>query len=121
MNPNCHPLFALRVLSNRDKHRRLNLFVPRVTIKFVNARRQPVFEGPAPCTRVTPTDGDTYTVTLTTTRRDADGGMYLLPAYDVRLDEPPDLLGNLIDTLAGINEFIDCRVFPAVTALLTGN
>jgi hypothetical protein len=44
--------------------------------------------------------------------------VYLLPAYDVALNEPPELVGDLIQTLAGINEFIDRRVRPAVTALI---
>ena len=44
--------------------------------------------------------------------------VYLLAAYDVALNEPPELIGDLIQTLAEINEFMDRRALPAVMALL---
>lgn len=117
-NPVQHPLFALEVLSNRDKHRRLNLLVHRASLAFVDARRQPIFEGPPAQHRIAERDeGDTYTVTLAVSE-ERDMGVYLLPAYEVRLDEPPELVGNLIETLGHINQFIDSRILPAVRALL---
>jgi hypothetical protein len=117
-NPWQHPLWVLYLLSNRDKHRRLNLLVHRAVADFVDAARQPIFHGPAPHFRISEAyEGDPYAVTLA---RDQEFGMdvYLLPAYDIRLHEPPHLIGNVIDTLAGINEFINSRVLPTVQALL---
>lgn len=118
-DPGKHPLLWLRLLSNRDKHRRLNLLVHRATIQFVDASGKPVFQGPAPDARIAePTEGDTYTVTLTRGRGHTNMDMYLLPSYDVRLNEPPELFGNLIDTLTGISQYIDARVLPAIRSLL---
>jgi len=118
VNPFRHPLYALHVLSNRDKHRRLNLLARVVSSKFVDAAGKKIFEGPPQSARIPKThEGDAYTVTLST-RDKLDVDMYLLPTYDIRLNEPPQLVGNLIDTLAGINEFIDTRVLPTVRALL---
>jgi hypothetical protein len=117
-NPGQHPLFWLQILSNRDKHRRLNLLIHRATINFVDACGEPIFQGPAPDTRIAePTEGDTYTVTFAP-RKKRDVDMYLLPTYDVRLDEPPQLVGSVIDTLAGINQFIDARILPTIRRLL---
>jgi hypothetical protein len=61
-------------------------------------------------------EGSTYTVFLNWGKADMD--VYLLPTYDVALHEPGELIGNLIETLAGINQFIDGRVLPAVATLL---
>jgi len=57
-------------------------------------------------------EGSTYTVFLNWGKADMD--VYLLPTYDVA----GELIGNLIETLAGINQFIDGRVLPAVATLL---
>ena len=46
----------------RDKHRRLNLLVRRASIKFEDARGEPIYEGPAPTARIADRgEGDTYT------------------------------------------------------------
>lgn len=117
-NPVHHPLFALQTLSNRDKHRRLNLLVHRAAINFVDASGQPIFQGPALHGRVAkPDERDTYTVTLAVNeKRDVD--VYLLPTYDVRLNEPPELVGDLVETLTRIDQFIDGRVPPVIRSLL---
>ncbi len=118
VNPTQHPLFALRELSNRDKHRRLNLLVRRASITFVDSNRKPIYEGPAPTARIADRgEGDAYTASLAV-REKLDRDVYLLPAYDVALNEPPELVGDLIETLADINEFIDRRVLPAIEELL---
>jgi hypothetical protein len=118
VNPAQHPLFALRELSNRDKHRRLALLVRRASIRFVDAAGEPIYEGPAPSARIADRgERDAYTASLTV-RKKLDVDVYLLPAYDVELNDPPDLIGDLIETLEAINEFIDRRVLSAVTALL---
>jgi hypothetical protein len=117
-DPDGHPLFQLQELSNRDKHRRLNLLVRNAGFQFVDADWQPVFDGPPVEARITETDErDAYTVALNGAF-EGDVGMYLLPTYDVRLDEPPHLIGDLVDTLASINQFIDRRVMPVVRRLL---
>jgi hypothetical protein len=115
-DPTRHPLFALNLMSNRDKHRRLNLLAYAARFQFIDALGKPIFDGPPADGRIPDTyKGGTYTVSLA---RHADVDMYLLPTYDVALHEAPELIGNLIETLAGINEFIDSRVLPAVAALL---
>jgi hypothetical protein len=118
VNPMQHPLFLLRELSNRDKHRRLNLLVRRASIKFVDAGGKPIYEGPAPTARITDRGkGNAYTVSLAGgEERDMD--VFILPMYDLALNEPPELIGDLIQTLAEINGFIDRRVLPVVTTLL---
>lgn len=117
-NPIQHPLFLLRELSNRDKHRRLNLLVRRASIKFVDAGGEPIYAGPAPTARITDRNrGDTYTVSLAV-REELDTDVFILPTYDLALNEPPELIGDLVKTLAEINSFIDRRVLPVVTALL---
>jgi len=118
VNPTQHPLFALRELSNRDKHRRLNLLVRRASITFVDSNRKPIYEGPAPTARIADRgEGDAYTASLAV-REKLDRDVYLLSAYDVALNEPPELVGDLIETLADINGFIDRRVLPAIEELL---
>jgi len=117
-NPVQHSLFALQTLSNRDKHRRLNLLVHRAAINFVDAGGQPIFQGPALHGRIAkPDEGDTYTVTLAVNEKQ-HVDVYLLPTYDVRLNEPPELMGGLIETLTCIDQFIDGRVLPAIRGLL---
>ncbi len=118
VNPMQHPLFLLRELSNRDKHRRLNLLVRRASLKFVDAGGEPIYAGPAPTARIADRNKeDTYTVSLAV-REERDTDVFILPTYDVALNEPPELIGDLIQTLAEINNFIDRRVLPVVTALL---
>jgi hypothetical protein len=111
-------LFALRELSNRDKHRRLNLLRRTAEVDFVDAHGKPIYEGPAVHAGIAESyEGDTYTARLTVQEK-LDVDVYLLPAYHVRLDEPPKLFGDLIDTLAGINDFIDRWVLPTIRGLL---
>jgi hypothetical protein len=42
----------------------------------------------------------------------------LLTTFQIGLDEPPELIGEVVQTLTQINQFIDSEVFPAVKALL---
>ncbi len=117
--PMAHPLWALSVLSNRDKHRRLNVLARRAAIEFVDGEGKPIFQGPPLDTRITErNEGNTYTVTLTIRPDYADVDMNLFAAHDVALHEPPELIGDLIETLTGINQFIDARVVPTVKTLL---
>ncbi|MEA2377269.1 MAG: hypothetical protein QOD13_1176 [Thermoleophilaceae bacterium] len=116
-NPVGHPLFVLNTLSNRDKHRGLNLLLNRASINFVDERGQPIFDGPAPDVRISePDEGDTYAVRLTV-REKRDVDVYLLPVYDIRLHESP-VFGEVVETLAGIDQFIDRGVLPVVRSLL---
>jgi hypothetical protein len=120
-NPLDHPLFALAQMSNRDKHRRLNLLARVAEFHFIDRGGQPIFQGPlvAPQGRITEAnDRDAYTVTLAVEADKAHMDIYLLPAYDLSLHEPPELIGDLIETLRDINQFIDNRVLPTVKALL---
>jgi hypothetical protein len=118
-NPLAHPLFMLNLMSNRDKHRRLNLLAQVAEFRFVDVLGQPLFEGIAAHGRISEArEGETYTVLLSAEAREARKDMFLLPTYDVGLHEPPELIGNLIETLTGINQFIDRRVVPAVMSLL---
>ena len=119
LNPTRHPLAALNVLSNRDKHRRLNLLARSVLLDFVHADGKPVFQTPPLPTRIAKGDeGDTQTVTLTVAPDYANVDMYLLAPQEVAFHEPPELIGELVETLTGINEFIDSRVLPTVKSLL---
>jgi hypothetical protein len=117
-DPWSHPLFILQTLSNRDKHRRLNLLVRQAEVVFIDDRGEPVFAGQPVHVRVADADGqDGYTLRLQVSRK-FDHGLSLAPAYDVALDEPPRLIGNLLQTLSDIDRFIEARVVPAVTRLL---
>lgn len=117
-DPTRHPLFALQVLSNRDKHRRLNLLAHRADIHFVDGAGRPRFRGPSARGRITGhEEAGEYVATLVV-GDELDGDVWLRHSYDVQLDEPPELLGNLIETLSEINQFIDSRVVPTVAALL---
>lgn len=112
-NPFNHPLWALRLLNNRDKHRRLNLLARSASVDFVDASGKPIFPTPPFPTRITKGDeGSAYVVTFRVTPASeyANMDMYLLAPQQVALDEPPELIGDLIETLAGINAFIDTRV-----------
>ena len=51
-------------------------------------------------------------------REELDADVHLVPAYGLALNEPPDLIGDLIETLTAINEYIDQRVLPVVRTLL---
>lgn len=116
-DPNRHPLFQLQAMSNRDKHRRLNLLARDAKLTFTYGSGKPVFHGPPVDTRITKSHKtDAYTVDLETSELDVD--MYLFATHDVALNEPPDLFGELIETLSTIDEFIDSRVFPALRPLL---
>jgi hypothetical protein len=118
VDPMRHPLLHLRELSNRDKHRRLNLLVRRASMKFVDASGGPIYEGPDPTARIAdPREGDFYTVSLSV-REEVDQEVFILPTYDLALNEPPELIGSLIQTLVKINDCIDSRVLPVVRGLL---
>jgi hypothetical protein len=122
-----HPLLAVQTLSNRDKHRRLNLLANGVWTRFVDAARQPIFAGPPLRSRLSAERGsDAWTVTLAVSHK-PDTEVYLLPAYDIRLKEPPEhpehltepvLTDNLIERLSGISQFVEGRILPAVRSLM---
>jgi hypothetical protein len=118
VDPTRHPLLVLRELSNRDKHRRLNLLVRRATIGFVDAKGAPIYEGPSPQGRITDDrEGDFYTVSLGVQGK-RNGDLYVAPRYEVALDEPPELIGILIPALEEIESFVSGRVVPVVRGLL---
>lgn len=117
-DPFRHPLLALQVLSNTDKHRRLNVLNRVADIHFVDARRKPIYEQPGIPWRVAERyEGDAYTATLAV-NDEFDMDVYLLPSYDVRLHEPPQLFGDVVEAVTAIEQFIDGRVLPAITGLL---
>jgi hypothetical protein len=114
-----HPLAVLNALNNRDKHRRLNLLARRVTFEFQYPDGKPVFQAGEITDRITQRDeGNAYVVQLTVTPDKANMDVYLLAVNEVTLDEGFQAAGDLIETLTGINEFIDGRVLPTVRRLL---
>jgi hypothetical protein len=115
-----HPLGVLAALSNRDKHRRLNLLAHRASIDFVDADGKPIFPHGTPVYTVIPEgdEGKTYTVLLDLSPWEAHMDVYLLAAHEIRLHEPPEVIGELVEKLPRITEFIDTRVLPAVRSLL---
>ena len=118
-NADWHPLFFLSELSNRDKHRRLNVLARRADWEFVDAEGKPIFDVSTVEGRVAESDkGGTYRVTLTVRPDHANVEMYLLSAYQISLDEPPQLIGDLVQTITRINQFVDNRVLPTVKSLL---
>lgn len=118
VNPDRHPLYALSELNNRDKHRRLNLLARQAEVTFTDAGGMPLYEGPPSRARIADSgDGDSYTASLAVGEK-REGDIYLLPAYDVAINEPPALLGNLIETLEMISGYIDHEVLPVVKALI---
>ena len=120
-NPFGHPLRALYELNNRDKHRSPNLIARAATIDFVDAEGKPVMAGGPLPHRSIPTErneGHTHAVVLSVGDDYADVDMYLLFAYKVAFHQPPELIGEVVETLTGIQEFIDSRVLPTVRSLL---
>jgi hypothetical protein len=61
---------------------------------------------------------DTYAVSLTT-QVEPDVDMYVLATHDVAFHEPPALMGNVLETLTGINNFIEGGVVPTIQSLMT--
>jgi hypothetical protein len=117
-NPWEHPLFSLQTLNNRDKHRRLNLLAQQADISFVDLDGQPIFHGPPASTRIPDqVQKDTFTVQLSVNAK-FDGDVLLVSSYNVRLNEPIWLVGNLIHTLTEINRFVEDRVLPVIRGLL---
>ena len=118
-NPFQHPLWALARLNNRDKHRRLNLLARSAFVDFVDAAGEPLFPTrPFPHRIAERSEADTYTVTFNVLPDYPQVDMYLLTTQQVALHEPPELIGDLIETLRGINQFIDGHVLPTVKSLL---
>jgi hypothetical protein len=113
-------LSVLAALSNRDKHRRLNLLTRRASIDFIGADGQPVFDGGTPIPARVPEggEGDTYVVALGLTPGKADMDVYLLATHEMWLDEPPEVIGEVGEMVTRIDQFIDSRVLPAVRRLL---
>jgi hypothetical protein len=117
-NPMAHPLFKLQAMSNRDKHRRLNLLENRAAVDFVDARGERLFYGPKGFGRIAESrERDTYTATLRTDEK-PDVDVYLLPSYDVAFGEPPELVDVVLDVLTDINKFIDRGVLPTIRGLM---
>ena len=120
-NPWRHPLALLQTLSNRDKHRRLNLLARAAQINFTDAQGIPVFDAGPPDMRVTdPYESDTYGVTL---NGKIDLDVYLIASHHIRFGELGDenvwpISDQVIETLESIDQFIDHRVVPAVKRLL---
>jgi hypothetical protein len=115
-DPIGHPLFVLQTLSNRDKHRRLNLVRHHASLEFVDSDRKPIFATGPSDHRIAETDENgAYTVFL---KLESDQKVYLQAYHDVRLHELPDLHTEVIETLVRINQFIDERVLPAIHKLL---
>lgn len=120
-DPDRHPLRALYILNNRDKHRSLNLIADAATIKFIDAEGQPRFHGLDFPYRTVPTEGNeghTPAVFLTVPADYPEMDVYLLASKQVAFHQPPELIGEVVETLTGIQEFIESRVLPAVRSLL---
>jgi hypothetical protein len=117
-NPWGHPLFALQTLNNRDKHRRLNLLGRQADISFITASGQSLFHGQPSSLRIADAEERGGFTARLTVDDQFDADVLLASTYDVRLHEPPWLVGNLIETLTEINRFIEVRVLPTVSTLL---
>lgn len=119
-DPFSHPLAALAALSNRDKHRRLNLLAHRASVDFVDGDGKPVFQfgTPIPTLISERDERDTYVVSLGLPPEKANMDVYLLASYEVTLNEPPEVIGELVEVVTGIEQFIDSRVLPTVRTLL---
>jgi hypothetical protein len=105
-------------LNNRDKHRRLNLLGRQANIAFVDPDGQSLFHGqPASLRIADPNESGAFTARLSVDGP-FDDEVLLASTYDVRLHEPPWLVGNLIDTLTEIDRFIEVRVLLTVVGLL---
>lgn len=121
VDPNDHPLTFLQELSNRDKHRRLNLVATRIGITFTDSLGNPKFPGPLPHGSMNvaePSNSHTQRVTFLS-KPDDEMEMYLRPAYDIVFDESrPPFKRSVIETLASIRALIDARILPAIKSLL---
>ena len=116
-----HPLNALYELNNRVKHRSLNLIARAATLKFIDADGKPLFQGLDFPFRSVPTERNeahTSDVYLSVPADHTEVDMYLLATEEVAFHQPPELIGEVIETLRGIQEFIDGRVLPTVKRLL---
>lgn len=124
VDPADHPLAFLKALSNRDKHRRLNVLVNRVNITFTDASGKPLFDGPEPHGSVSipeTSESDTQIVALTLSPDSPQTKMemYLRSSYDVVFDEDGPIFDRrVIDTLTRIRKFVDTRVLPTMTGLI---
>lgn len=121
IDPLRHPLKALYELNNRDKHRSLNLIARAATIKFVDADGKPLFGGVDFPHRSVPSEwngGHTSDVFLRVPAEYPYVEVYLRSAQEVAFHQPPELIGEVIETLTGIKKFVDSRVLPTVRFLL---
>lgn len=116
-NPMTHPLTTLKLLSNQDKHRRLNLLARNAQVEFTDPEGKPLYRVPTPDLPVAEANEGTYAVLLNA-RRNLGVDVFFKPAYDVRLNEPPELTGNLINRLEAIDRFIDVEVLPVIKGVL---
>jgi hypothetical protein len=92
-DPFRHPLRALYVLNNRDKHRSLNLIARAATIRFVDVDRKKLFQGLDFPLRSFPAEGDerhTPAVFLTVPAERTDVDAYLLATEQVSLHHHPN-------------------------------
>jgi hypothetical protein len=120
-NPFGHPLKALYELNNRDKHRSLNLIARAARFEFVDASGKPVFGGVPYFHRSPPSEGNeghTSDVLLTVPAGQPEMDVYLLATQEVAFHQPPELIGEVVQTLTGVQQFIDSRVVPTVRSLL---
>jgi len=78
----------------------LNLLARNAAIDFVDADRQQIFDGPGIGidARIAESyEGDTYSVSLAVNEK-FDVDVYLLPAFDIRLNDRPRLFGPVLET-----------------------
>jgi hypothetical protein len=121
-DPLRHPLAALHLLTNRDKHRRLNVLVRQARIQFVDRAGEQMYEGPpAHVGRINkPAESEQYTASLSVAQP-FDRDIYLRAEYGVRINEPPELFGEVATTVIEIDEFIGMTVVPVVRHLLAAS
>lgn len=106
----------MRELSNRDKHRRLNLLARRANVRFLGDDGTPLYVSHAPTARIDESVSSSFTVFLA--RDQLEGGVYLEPSYEVVFDEPPVAIAAVVGTLEQIHAYVGQRVVPAIKALL---
>ncbi len=118
-DPFRHPLHQLQDLSNRDKHRRLNL-LSRVAsdVQFVDSAGKSIYPGPPHRIRIPDAgDGRSLTVTLNVQEPRSEG-IFVHARTTIGLNEPPELTGEVVETLGTIAEYIETKVEPTVRQLI---
>lgn len=123
LDPSNHPLALLKALSNRDKHRRLNLIGIRVGVTFTDPDGNPLFDQPSPHGSMNVSEsriGDVQMILLGGLQKEREG-VHVKASQDVAFDEDdPIYTGSVVETLKEICRYIDNDV-ALTSALIVGS